>query len=521
MVGIIKQSGAMVRQPVGPAMVNDGNPISLRLSSLPNYALYNAMRSFPKANISALPKIKCRERYSTPFPATVKGELFFAPQELIAREDSGFYNSDLLDLYTMPSVAQGGVTAFARVYSESFTPGVTKILLIFTDYNFYSTISIRKNTSDFLVAIINIDASPSIGSITLTSNVTPIADTIYNVTVICDSGRQEFWIDGILVASANVVTSGSTGASNPWDTLAITNTNARVSFSAMWTRALPSSEISGLSQNPWQLFKPIRPKMYAFPPTVKNDAIAIRTSKTKAKWQPQTPVDINWNNPITKDLIAGLYCLNDKVIDSVNRKILVANEASTRAIKNDINGLNKSPTLGTNAYEANIPAISNKYSCTVFFQYYFHPAEIVNLSRGFFNMSLGLGVEQPAAIKAFYYNPSFLVESVSATTDEGVIGNAAATYEFEVGLKLYINGKYGNGVATTTTFGQIPSVRGIYVQDYIKSFCAGTFEWKRILSTQEIQSISENPWQIFKSNKPTFYSLPSRIIHGQSVARIK
>lgn len=244
------------------------------------------------------------------------------------------------------------------------------------------------------------------------------------------------------------------------------------------------------------------------------DGGGVRTS------QPQQPVGVNWANPYSRGLIAGI--VGGHPVDLVQRSpLVISNVTTTTGSK----GKNFTLPSSTYAYvDSNNPGISvsvgAKWSALLLVR------------------STGKNSRAPHAVCVNYNGSSV---ALALCTETNSSGNGASFYDGAwrasgtstvitgdnlwhviVGvrdgplLSYYIDGKLDSsatvveiGAATSTT----AITWGLYKNDNLDTCFIGDIAlgavWAGVaLNAGNVQSLSNNPWQLFEpDNDPVFYSM--------------
>jgi hypothetical protein len=216
------------------------------------------------------------------------------------------------------------------------------------------------------------------------------------------------------------------------------------------------------------------------------------------KWtsQPQTPVGIDWSNPITRGLV-------------------VANTPFTKnnIVTNDAPVLNTGVSVtvdGISTYKATSGLLgwgistSSNYTFLSFGKFRVGAARIGAIAASGANQTLYFNTLDAGSIKLYKYTGSWpLMVDTGIIGVEGQILNTAVTSNAS-GVSVFINGKSAGSTATTLDHTNINQAGFIYRQGattypaVLKGI--GFFlAFNRTLSALEIKSLSDNPWQIFKS----------------------
>lgn len=216
------------------------------------------------------------------------------------------------------------------------------------------------------------------------------------------------------------------------------------------------------------------------------------------KWtsQPQYPVEIDWSNPLARGLV-------------------VANTPFTKnnIVTNDAPVLNTGVSVtvdGISTYTATSGLLgwgistSSNYTFLSFGKFRVGAARISAIAASGANQTLYFDTLNTGSIKLYKYNGSYpLMVDTGIIGVEGQILNTAVTSNAS-GVSVFINGKSAGSTATTLDHTNINQAGFIYRQgattypDVLKGL--GFFlAFNRTLSALEIKSLSDNPWQIFKS----------------------
>jgi len=285
--------------------------------------------------------------------------------------------------------------------------------------------------------------------------------------------------------------------------------NGQVLLVIQWNRNLSDAEVRSLSANPWQIFEPRKvlvsyiPKSpwsmretkmrgtdttieYTPPSTVAANPKIIRSS------QPQYTSEIDGGNPITRNLIVA-----------INAAVLPPHFIKTNATYTIGSGglcLVRNSTT-TKVYDPSVRVIPGTNDFTIF-------GLALNRSN---NTVQGIASGRPGGIGATsmslaYLNNNIYLNAyggslVQTRSNPHIIGRmelVIATRRSGI-VFFYVNGIFAGSAIQTANFNSSDGfgVEGNNSQSevYLNGF------FNRSLSDAEIKSLSDNPWQIFKSNQ--------------------
>jgi hypothetical protein len=332
-----------------------------------------------------------------------------------------------------------------------------------------------------------------------------------------------YYRDGIRYGGGEGFTSGT------YTTLRIGNTQdvsgpvryatADVALGLFFNRPLSAAEVWSISQNPWQVFQAPQKKIFTFPAidvttrpigdvSLPNNKI-FRRPVTLAQ-QPQTPPQIDWGNPITKGLLdwqSGSY-LNGftpvnaptdkasprgiaKVFSGASTQYLIKSLPTTiSTLGTTIVAVARNTTTSGSRQIAGFGSASQQYYVGI--EFYVNGISWVKGRTP--------GATQTSSYASLDQNWHVNIGTISSTTGltrfyrdgiEGLTG-AAENYNHSLMDRLMIGA--GNWGGT--------------ILDYLTGEIALVLFFRRELTSSEIRSISENPWQVFKNPHSKHISIP-------------
>lgn len=335
--------------------------------------------------------------------------------------------------------------------------------------------------------------------------------------------RRKTGVPGLFKNGVQLSVSSGSGGGSPFSTGAVGSSSAQIVIqgrpnnstpgidllSGVWTwnRALSDTEIASISDNPWQLFAPRSiwvPNAEAFASSRFNKPLYLAPTRTV---QPQKSVNINWGNPITRDLVlAPVMWQNGMEIASKNNVSLSPNSSiiSTplglalkgsgtyqQGLQISTVGIASSPftnfvpdssnltiIMGTTPFATGVREVmladypNGGSSSSVY---------IEQTSGNQFTMGMGGAVTTGTVIADKFTTLSFTRDAINVNGYvNGVAGTPAARGTASVGYNTHIGapGTYTGGL----------NFRGSILYFYV---------WRRCLSVNELNAVHANPWQLF------------------------
>ena len=283
----------------------------------------------------------------------------------------------------------------------------------------------------------------------------------------------------------------------------------------VWNRALSNAEIKSISDNPWQIFRPI-PRRISIPPIPKLPSKVgipgLPTILPIYAQQPQTNVGINWNNPITKGLIFNINAATaqpESYVGSARRSVNTegvsfdyVNPSSTYFPH--IDGLIGPITIMTlvrpRTFSNYTPIITKAFGSTNVIPFDIRIGNDISDSKFYI-------ARANTSTKTYYTNSDKLIANtdsiVAVTFSDGLVNTPPTIWYGKKGSTLTsILPENSTGTATGLVTDDINSKIKIGGVSSMSTGLNGNiyfiYIWNRVLSPAEIQAIGDNPWQIFK-----------------------
>jgi hypothetical protein len=228
---------------------------------------------------------------------------------------------------------------------------------------------------------------------------------------------------------------------------------------------------------------------------------AIVTSKQPWRSQPQVPVGIDLNNPITLGLVLA---------EAPHTSRLLASTGVGEFVYNNTNKI----------LSANAKISESEFTVHILFKTSTVSGVQVVVSRGPNNAgtnNTGFGFNSshssPEYSGAFYVGQSYTIigkptgNALSSSTDYNIalVYNGTQGYGYHNGIKT-IGPTSGSTLDSTARFCMNQDSANNAISDnkiYLVTY------WNRALSDSEIESISDNPWQIFKpQTRISYFDVP-------------
>ena len=367
---------------------------------------------------------------------------------------------------------------------------------------------------------------PNIGSGTV-SNISSPTGTVQTAGIVARSAiSNSVFCNGVI---ANTGTNTFTG-SGIVDRLYISTrmnisagvfSSQQVSVATAFNRALSDAEVKSLSQNPWQIFKPIQkpifvPQPIAQEPYKVGNALTMPTYRKvmQKMWtsQPQCAVEIDWSNPLTR----GIGPFDEPGGSWLTKNgVLAGGYFSTR-----VGVASTSAALSTNEFTLLVafrtPASIGAQECL--------------FGRGEFSSTNNTGFGFSISHVAGAYSGALYAGTSYTVIGKPTGGPLAPNTDYVIGLTC--DGANARGFsAGILTAGPTP-VSGINSSPNLSINCnsfgedtsACKVKWyryfSRCLSDHEVRSLTDNPWQIFKplANKVPFTLPQYQVITPEIVA---
>lgn len=221
------------------------------------------------------------------------------------------------------------------------------------------------------------------------------------------------------------------------------------------------------------------------------------------KWneQPQYPVDINWDNNLTKDLIYAFVPYHNEVLDAVSG---VRYQSGSSNIGK--HGRSYGPTSPVDPVLPLRNSVSNS-SAAILLNYYQGGGTRTNLLGGH---NSGEGAQLKLDTNSWFGHAggTFPIAITSIVNHTGIlVATRAGTT-----LTTYANGAFGASAvwaATYTPPRYLNNVSGLSTQDFNAAL---SLYWEKTLNADEVKQLWLNPWQIFKKRKSVLYFDAPKII---------
>lgn len=357
--------------------------------------------------------------------------------------------------------------------------------------------------------------------------------TLQKRTVIinADGSTATLYMDGGVVSSgAYTMPAYNSGFRNRCfafgSTTAGQNSNAatiETSLGFVWNRPLSEQEVAQLSANPWQIFRRAQQAytpLFDSTPSPTSRTFFIPSKKVMSS-QPQGNIQINWDNPITR----GLACVYipqispQKPIDPVSGAVAVNNFIATRLP--DVLPANGGSALVTNSITGdarwgfafdipNAPAGRTGYPVLSIFS----RCEILNTTGEgtIWGAGQSFSPSSDIVIALRFYKINDRIDLIPSSNAGGTITgptfstnrvyNLGGIQRFTNNFRAYyIDGALYN--SNTSNFNnlnsgfQAGSAYKLNATSFQSKIYCG-YVWQRELTAAEMQSLSDNPWQIFK-----------------------
>jgi hypothetical protein len=319
-------------------------------------------------------------------------------------------------------------------------------------------------------------------------------------------------------------------------------TTNRMFLGLFWNRVLQDDEVASISNNPWQLFEPRRiqvPK-YSFappnPPKYRRELLVARTT------QPQEVTQLDWSNPLTKDMTMCLVGLPGHERDLINpfleiNKDLSANvgtcelgvgvglSGTAYGLSTDRNPGGKVQSAGMNHslffVGSVVPASGQRVLCGTS-QTNFGGINIIQWGTGA-SLDILVNIRTDTGSNAFDFpDPSGIG---LGTGVHGTTLNGATARLYKNGVKLReVSNISGSTVVYDTTFGRA-TLLGSNASDTsigVNGVGLMAVAWNRTLTDEEVARFTANPWQIFEPHHvllPQYKTLPKAIIKVRNLQK--
>jgi hypothetical protein len=307
----------------------------------------------------------------------------------------------------------------------------------------------------------------------------------------------------------------------------------------VFNRSFTDAEMYALGENPWQIYQSNKPKLVSVP-TEPKTVLAIRTSKTRAKWRPTGNFEINRNHPSSLSIELCTAMVNNTIIDLAwNEKATLGGTWSSvqtkygPIIKGDTSTITNALWLGkkrgmnqidewTCLGLISVPLAGPKlYPITAMRDtYYGHGYGFMIDRGGAWGSSNAIidcrGLSPQTSSSANIYpnteEPTYCGISVTDTqTSWFLINGKGIDFIAPDHMAQTDYSAYDRQFYLYSTSGGIDYSSHLYLVQH----------WSRKMSKEEYAILSENPWQIFRSNKPTFYSIPTTSTQKFKLMRIR
>jgi len=280
-----------------------------------------------------------------------------------------------------------------------------------------------------------------------------------------------------------------------------------------WSNNLLSDfQLQAYAANPWQLFAPEQtPKFYSLPAATSSGM--IWTSKTRTR-QPSGPVGINRSNPVSRQIIDSLLFSNGIPIN-VARTSSTISKTGTPVTEITSKGVASYLSAGASwniTSSTNYAAGDFTIRCVVMFRAFGSYATLIDKDNGAGFREIAFFLDTSGNINYIGIGGVNNTDSVSLGLSLNVLYDIVIT---RVGstVAFYVDGRFkGNptlpysgttGSANPLVLARNSSGGGVNTNAVFLSFDT----WSRGLSSPEINSLYQNPWQLYVPEKrPLFFS---------------
>lgn len=286
--------------------------------------------------------------------------------------------------------------------------------------------------------------------------------------------------------------------------------SGNTAFVRIWSRALSQDEHRSFYENPWRIFTQQQPGY--FPASQTQKIIEAPSVWTR---QPRDPIQINWNNPLSKDLVSSLELTRNGMRDYASgltfnhtrpiigtQKGLAANFNGTAGIDTGVKSIKGQNLLATSTNPFSVMVLARRTGEGNFiarcsagdslirqFQFYYAPSIQAGSTPGVnfrgSSQPTNLGVSDTEwHLYTVVWNGASGVIYVDANKSASLNSGSAAE---EVNENIIVGARSGG--------------TGLPLNGDI----AFTRIWSRALSLQEHLLFVYNPWQIFASPSKVGY----------------
>lgn len=269
---------------------------------------------------------------------------------------------------------------------------------------------------------------------------------------------------------------------------------------------------------------------------VKSQTVSLATNvgfylPRRWKQQPQSAVQVNWNNPLTQLIDNCILITGNGISNPVNPSLP---PSGALTIAGSPMGIGTEPITSPGTSVA-LPVQANKdWSKASFFAYGFvtnkipYPGNSAPQIWGTRSFSCGKNNYDYSGenvgfgfVTSNFEYPA--LETVGAGYPTGILRpgfSVSLGAVFSTGFRqcaFYANGKYlgyqqGGTSDTITAPMRNPSDgTGLFMNSYTGNVMSFSATWSRVLSAAEFAAMDENPWQIFKPQPRRIVSFPSTV----------
>jgi hypothetical protein len=289
---------------------------------------------------------------------------------------------------------------------------------------------------------------------------------------------------------------------------------------AVFDRALSSGEIQSLSQNPWQLFAPDPSPTFNYllpsSPSAVQTKTLLQLSKRALTTQPPAAVGANWGNPLTNGLEA--LTLASQRLEVVKGRIGTTTGPFEMRVASSLRtsgGLARRYQRASNQSRDNWPTTGVTGDLTflcygLLFQSLSAIQELCSLR----NNASGLVV-------SFQENSNNQVTLLVTPSGAATLSIGFGSANINTGARVFIGRvagtavtawfdgrQVGSGTAASNNFSTITGLQHGsqgFLSEPNGAVLISAY-WKRALGDGEIQSLSANPWQLFRPQSQIIYS---------------
>jgi hypothetical protein len=275
---------------------------------------------------------------------------------------------------------------------------------------------------------------------------------------------------------------------------------------AIWNRELSAAEVASLYKNPWQIFQPKKLPVFREKPTRR-----LLTHKKPWIQQPPAQTPLDWTNPITRNLVGAFTGADGFARNLVTGVETTRTSNITKAPNNgemqtsvQSDGAKLVTDIADLSGDQTFVLRWTRKDGTDSHEYLVGASDAAN--------NEGTGILAASADGNIWWHTTgdWVVNTTGFFVADGETVDLAYAFNTTTGIKVYGDGVEIDSSATGGAQGTVNPVQMFerdegWADGHGQGYMPYVFIFARTLTQKEIQSLHENPWQIFE---PQTISVP-------------